>query len=191
MNRIYDEGVVYSISYKDSIKYIGSSVNYSHRLETHKSNCYNKNSNRYHSQLYQYIRSNGIYSDYIFNKVKVLNNITKYDLHLIETNYIKQSRLDNLLNKVIPVRSKAVYRLEKKNEISKQGKIYYQQNKTKITQDNINYRKKNKSKLTADYKCDICDCIIQYRQKTAHFKSNKHQENLQINFLHLSEDIFK
>ena len=68
--------------------------------------------------------------------------------------------------------------IEIKNEtiIDKHTK-YRENNKDKVQEKNKKYRDKNKEKQTASYTCTICDCQMQFREKTRHNKTLKHTNN--------------
>ena len=60
----FKKAYIYKISCKDqdiSDCYIGSTFNFSNRYYTHKTNCINKNNNKYKYKVYQYIKGIFLY----------------------------------------------------------------------------------------------------------------------------------
>lgn len=55
--------IVYLVKINDTPKYIGRTDNIKRRLQEHKSNCYNDNSNGYDKSLYKTIRQPCIEKD--------------------------------------------------------------------------------------------------------------------------------
>jgi hypothetical protein len=65
---------IYKISCNDALItdcYIGQTCNFQQRLNEHRSNCYNQNSNKYNYKLYQTIRANGGFDNWTMNIIEL------------------------------------------------------------------------------------------------------------------------
>ena len=65
--------------------YIGSTTNFKNRMITHKSNCYNKKSQKYNFKLYSTIREKGGIENFLFDIIKSIETDDK-------TNVLKQEQ---------------------------------------------------------------------------------------------------
>ena len=134
-------GFIYKLAHNDpEIKeiYVGSTNNLRVRKNNHKSSCNNKDSRNYNLNVYQFIRSNGGFSNFnIFQIEEVKYNI-KYELHARERYYIEL--LNPSLNKVIPNRTQQEYNEDNKEKINERQKQYYEEHKEQA----LNYREEHK-----------------------------------------------
>ena len=82
---------VYGFYYDGNCIYIGSSKDVKHRYIKHKSNCYNKNCDKYYYPFYKYIRENTTFDNLTFmiyqecDKNELLNFERKY-IELLKPN---------------------------------------------------------------------------------------------------------
>jgi len=130
--------------------YIGSTVNMKARRRRHKDACNNHNNIRHNLRLYQYIRSNGGYQNWQYQTLEYIqNSINIKELHGVERKYIEE--LKPSLNCSIPNRTKAEYRIDKKDEIRAQQDKKHQ-----------------------------CECGGKYTtaHRARHFKTMKHQNHI-------------
>lgn len=130
--------------------YIGSTKDMKARKVWHKYACNNENSNRHNLKVYQYIRSNGGYSNWAYEILEhIRNSINVYELRNVERKYIEQ--LKPSLNCSIPNRT---------------IKQYYEDNKQHFKQ----YK-------TQKFNC-ICGGKYTMNHKARHEKTRKHQNYL-------------
>jgi predicted GIY-YIG superfamily endonuclease len=90
MNK-YDNFVIYKIYQTEfpDILYIGSTTNFSNRKSSHKKNCNNRVSKKYHYPIYQYIRNCGGFEQFKIEIVEKFPCKTKNEGLLKEKELIK------------------------------------------------------------------------------------------------------
>jgi len=156
--------VLYKIYCKNkNIKecYIGSTSNFNHRKQTHKSSCVNSNCKGHNNKLYQFIRDNGNWDNWSMEIIKKLENCNSV-LELIKQ---EQEAIDNceypLLND-----ETAYISFEEKRE-------------NKINRDKKNSQKRN-DKLKEDrIICNFCNCEMRRDKFKRHCEeADKHKINL-------------
>ena len=120
-------GCVYRIQHKTDLNlmtYIGSTLNFSVRRVAHKSRCNNNNNNNgYNIPLYQYIREHGGWQNWEMIEIYHGDNYLKMEQDLIKENF------DNLLNNVIPGRTKAEYHVDNREHLIEKCKQWVKDNK--------------------------------------------------------------
>ena len=144
MNK-YNTSIIYKIYCKDpKIKefYIGSTINFNRRHRCHKHQCNNENFKYHNRYVYQYIRNNGGWDNFVMEKLKVVYCSNKKELCIIERSWC--DALNPALNRYNPYRSLEEKKMNYKDYIQK----YRKKNKDKINkQQRENYAKrKNKNK---------------------------------------------
>ena len=164
----YDKSIIYKIKhnedYDDNNIYVGSTSNFKNRKYQHNKACNNEKSIGYNLPVYQYIRNNGGWDEWVMIPIEqyICNN--KDELVIRERYYIDLLR--PTLNIVKPGRTM---------------KEYYEDNKEKIAEINKKYRETNKEKI-AEYSkeyqkikviCNHCGCEVCKKGLNAHQKSNK------------------
>jgi len=83
----YNESKIYKIySNSEGINeiYVGSSARFIERCEQHRSDCYNINSPRYILKLYNYIRSNGGFNNFIIQEIEHYSCNNRTELNIRE-----------------------------------------------------------------------------------------------------------
>lgn len=125
--------VVYFIYYKEDLLYIGSTENFKRRQNGHRIRCYNEDSKKSDFALYKYIRENNIEFGGLIWKTIAYEYICKDDLLKIENLYIQSCNPKCNVYKA--------YRTfqDKKNQNSKDDKLYYQRHKPEIQLRNTIY----------------------------------------------------
>jgi len=80
----YENGVIYKIKhnedYEDDNIYIGSTCNFKHRKNAHKTGCYNEKSRNYNSPVYQFIRDNGGWDQWVMTPIEQYSCNSKKEL---------------------------------------------------------------------------------------------------------------
>jgi len=110
---------------------------------------------------------------------------SKEELLAREGHFIRTTK--HCINRCIAGRTKKEYRHDNKEQINEREKQYYQNNKERIAKRKKQYRQNNKDKIdkhkNQKYSC-ICGGKYTHRNKSQHFKTNKHNKFIQ---LHLRE----
>lgn len=206
----YSKALIYKIVCNDiKIKecYYGSTTNFKARKYGHKTSCNNINSKLYNSTFYQFIRENGGWDNWNMVLVKYYPCNNKLELEREERMCMEndENRLNNNLPAITDDEKKEhmkKYYKENAVTIREQHKTYYKETKTfrkekhkkyrdnhkeeakKYREDNKEqnkkYREENKEKLHTNYDCK-CGGHYQYKHKSEHFKSKKHQKYIKNN----------
>jgi len=179
--------VVYGIYYNDKLLYIGSTSDLRKRKNHHHSRCYNVNSDKYHYQIYKYIRDNDIdfREDCDF---KILEHVEdEEDLHQREDHYIKT--LTPTCNSRSAYTDKVLYNKQYRKEHSNERKQKAKQYRKEHVEEARKYKKQYRQKH-ADKKY-ICECGGRYTTNhiSEHAKSQKHIyyiENCNVNIYNQS-----
>ena len=141
----YDKSIIYKLKhnedYDDNNIYIGSTSNFKNRKYQHKNKCSNEKSKEYNYYVYQFIRANGNWDNWIMTPIEQYSCNSKKELEIRERHYI--DLLKPTLNKYIPTRTLKEYRQDNKEQLAEKLKQYYEDNKEKSKQ----YREDNKEKI--------------------------------------------
>ena len=179
----YENACIYKIKhnedYDDKNIYIGSTCDVIKRRCHHKSSCNNENNKGYNIPVYQYIRENGGWDNWILIKIHEYKCSSKSELEIEERRMIDM--LKPKLNKIIPTRSVKEWREDNKVSIREKDKQYYEANKQFIREKHKEYRKEyyeaNKEVINEKNKqtciCDICGSEVNKHHLLRHKKSNK------------------
>jgi group I intron endonuclease len=121
----YDESKIYKI-YSNLLGineiYVGSSANFVARCDQHKSDCYNINSPRYIYKLYNYIRSNGGFNNFIIEEIEHYSCNNRTELN------IREEYWKNQLNPTLNI----IKAHTTKEELKQYKKDYQQQERIKL-----------------------------------------------------------
>lgn len=117
VNMDYSRTIIYKIVCKDLLvtdMYVGHTTNFIKRKQQHKSRCNNENDRIYNLFVYQTIRYTGGWSNWEMIEIEKyscndVNEALKQERHWIEM-------LKATLNKQIPSRTQAEWKLEHKEE---------------------------------------------------------------------------
>jgi hypothetical protein len=171
----YSKACVYMIKhnqdYNDDNVYIGSCCNFTRRKCEHKSVCNNPNIVNYNLKIYQTIRENGGWDNWIMLKLHDFpcNKICELKLEERRVIDLYQSKL----NTIIPARTLKEWYEDNKEKIMEKQKIYEEKNKEKIKEYrkkyNEEYRKERNEKITCE-----CGTIFSKHHITRHMKTLKH-----------------
>ena len=181
--------------------YVGHTSNWINRKYSHKSNCNTENNKGYHYKVYQIMRENGGWNNFVMIEIKreiCIDSIDarKKEQELIEElnakmntcrSYIseeekKKNHKDyNLKNKEEINEYQKEYNLKNKEYIKKNQKENYEKNKEKILEKQKDYYLKNKERIKEKNKekinC-ICGSIFLKCNKSKHERLLKHKEYL-------------
>ncbi len=144
------------VSKDENIKdcYVGKTTNFKKRVQRHKSNCYNENSEGYYCKLYKYIRENGCINNWSFIEIDT-NEYDKKDSAIRERELIEE--LNANLNIVIPSRTR---------------KEYYEKNIEKIKEKRNIYNKKYRENNKEYFKEYLDKNIEKIKEKRKEYREN-------------------
>jgi hypothetical protein len=150
----YENACIYKIKhyldYDDENIYIGSTCNLIKRRSYHKYCCNNEKTRNYNFPLYQYIRENGGWHNYIMIKIHDYNCNSKSELEVEERRVL--DLLKPKLNKCIPKRSNKEWYQDNKQIILEKVREYRKANKEVRAERNKNYYEANKEVLVENMK---------------------------------------
>jgi hypothetical protein len=187
----YNNTVIYKIKhnedYDDLNIYVGSTTNFRGRKHKHKSNCNNENSKTHNFKIYQYIRNNGGWDQFVMVLIEEYSCNSNNEKEIRERYHI--DILKPKLNCKIPTRTEKERYENNKDKIKKKRKEHYENNKeqmlekAKIYRDNNKkqikkYRDDNKQIINEKGKEEItCECgsIVRKDGIKRHEKSLKHK----------------
>tara|TARA_B110000444_G_scaffold233499_1_gene243068 strand:- start:543 stop:1148 length:606 start_codon:yes stop_codon:yes gene_type:complete len=190
----YDKSIIYKIKhnedYDDTNIYVGSTSNFKQRKYNHKNRCNNEKDKKHNLPVYQYIRDNGGWDNFVMIPIEQYPCNNKNELEIKERHHIDILR--PTLNMKIPSRTKKEYYEDNKEQIEEWKKQYYEENKAKITEykkqyHDVNrelikeqkkiYYEKNKDQILEYQKekviCDHCGCEVRKNGLNRHQKTNK------------------
>lgn len=165
----YNKGCIYLIKhnqdFNDENVYIGSCCNFTRRKCDHKKVCNNPNDKRHNLKIYQTIRENGGWDNWVMIKLHNFPCNEKHELNLEERRVIDlyQSKLNMRLptrttkewcedNKKELNEKKKKYREEHKEELNEKSKKYYENNKEQINEKKKKWYEEHKEKISEKYK---------------------------------------
>ena len=175
--------------------YVGQTTNLFNRRSTHKSRCNNEKDKKYHYPVYQKIRENGGWENFVVVEIEKFPCKDYNEAASRERFFIEQFSLqNNTLNKVIPTRTdkewrndnidrllekEKIYRDNTKQIRSDKMKIYYQENKdSKLEKRRIyynNHKEIESEKAKIKVKCE-CGSEVQKGDIAKHRRTKKHIE---------------
>jgi len=147
--------------------YVGSTVNWRGRCNKHKSDCTNKNSTNYNTKIYQTIRANGGWDNFIMIEIGTAKQLTLRRAKQIEEDY--RVELKASMNDIRCYLSE-----EQKRELAKE---YREANREYIKEWINEYYKNNEEHIKANASEKItCECGCQFRRAelSRHKKTQKH-----------------
>tara|TARA_R100000951_G_C2565200_1_gene156926 strand:- start:110 stop:655 length:546 start_codon:yes stop_codon:yes gene_type:complete len=171
----YQNSIIYklkhNLDYDDLNIYIGSTSNFKNRKYCHKSDCNNKNRKNYNFKVYQYIRDNGNWDEWVMIPIEKYSCNDKKELEIRERHHIDLLR--PTLNMCIPARTDKEYYEDNKEYYEK----YYEDNKEKIKEYYENNKEKINEKARERKKekviCDHCGCEMRKDCLKQHQKTKK------------------
>lgn len=144
---------IYSLN--NDYVYIGSTKNVVKRLQQHKSNCNNPQSRKYNLKIYETIRANGGFDNFIFNVMETIetNNIE----------HVKQRETQLMIHCKANLNTRRAFTTD--DEKRRQKFFYRIENRNKI-----NERQNEK------FNCECGGTYTRYL-KSRHLKTNKHKQH--------------
>jgi len=174
----YENGIIYKLKhyldYDDLNIYIGSTCNFKHRKNGHKTCCNNENHQNYSSKVYEYIRNNGGWDDWVMIPIEQYSCNSKKELEIRERHHIDLLR--PTLNKQIPTRTFKEYYENNKEIIKQQRKEFYEDNKEKKLEKQREFYEKNKEKIAEKHKeYNEANKVKLLEQAREYYENNKEQ----------------
>ncbi len=179
----YENSIIYKIKhnedYDDKTIYIGSTSNFKNRKNRHKFSCINEKDKDFNLTVYQFIRDNDGWDNWVMTPIEQYPCNDKKELEIRERYHIDLLR--PTLNRKIPTRTKKQYYEDNKDKILEKTKEYNENNKEKKMEYYKIYLENNKEQLAEKRKekgkvkviCDHCGCEVRNDCLKRHQKSNK------------------
>jgi len=140
----YENSIIYklkhNLDYDDENIYIGSTSNFKNRKYCHKKACNNEKNKHHNISVYQYIRDNGGWEEWVMIPIEPYSCYSKKELEIRERFYIDLFK--PALNKNIPTRTYKEYYQDNKEKM----KEYYENNKEKINERYKEWYQNNRDK---------------------------------------------
>lgn len=175
-------GKVYKLMCKDdTIKdcYIGSTINLQSRLNKHKNNSINENSEKYHLKVYKKIRECGGWVNWKCEVLDELENPTRSELIQLERIYYEENIENATMNSVYCGRTPQEARDAwwKKNP---DYMVQYRENNIdRIKKYNDDYYRSNREEILTKWKTRLtceCGCVVNKSCMIRHKNSAKHKK---------------
>ena len=203
----YKNTVIYKIKhnedYDDINIYVGSTTNFRVRKNQHKTSCNNENNKDYNMPIYQYIRANSGWDNFVMVPIEEYPCNCKNEKEIKERYYI--DLLKPKLNKNLPTRTRKEWREDNKQKIKEYRednkelilekykewcennkekiKEYRENNKELISEKYKEWRENNKEKIKERRKEKVtCECgsIVTKNNIKKHQQSQKHKNFLML-----------
>jgi hypothetical protein len=181
--------------------YVGSTANWSRRLQCHKNDCHNENGKRYNYKLYQTIRANGGWQQFKMIEIGTAEQLTQRQACAIEETYrialkadmnsqrcfVAETRkeyeklyyIDNVekfkqyeIDNAEKIKEyHKQYRIDNAEKMKEYSKQHYIDNVEKINEKQKQYYNNNKSKINA-HKNEKHNCVCGGRYTTCHLSQH-------------------
>jgi hypothetical protein len=149
----YSRTIIYKLVCKDlAIKelYVGATTNWFNRQGTHKSTCNNENHKGYNCKVYQFIRENGDWNNWVM--IMVEKYPCKDKLESDAREHYWTELLEAKLNMNVVGRTKKEYEEANKEYFAEKAKEFYQANKEEILEKNKQWRDNHKEEILENNK---------------------------------------
>lgn len=175
----YENSVIYKLKhnedYDDTNIYVGSTSNFKNRKNCHKTRCYNEKDKKHNYPIYQYIRANGGWDEWVMIPIEPYACNSKKELEIRERHHIDLLRPK--FNKVKPGRTIKEWREDYKEQIAEKEKQHRDANKKQVLEYHKQYRLANKEKISEREKqkviCEYCGFESTKYNLKNHQKSKK------------------
>ena len=180
----YSKCCIYKIEHVDdeSLVYVGHTTSFNMRKTEHKNSCYNEKGKQYNLKVYQMIRDNGGWENFIMIEVEKYPCNDKREAERRENEVMKELKAN--MNTINSFRTEEeiteykkengkAYRQSNKSKIQEKNKKYYESNKPKIQEQMKDYREANKDKINGKVTCE-CGCEVVKRCLKRHQVTKKH-----------------
>jgi hypothetical protein len=165
----YSKTIIYKLVCRDiNIKeiYVGATTNWVNRKGTHKNNC-----NYEKFKVYQYIRDNGGWNNFIMVMIEKYPCETSQESAKRERYWTET--LGATLNSNVQGRTDKEYRETHKEEAAEYQAVYYQQNKEQLSEYKADYYQQNKEQIL-EYQEVYRET---HKEEAAEYKAVYYQQN--------------
>ena len=192
----FSKTIIYKIVHKEDPdnheSYVGHTTDFTNRKRGHKKTCNNQN-DRHHLKVYQYIRENGGWDDFIMLEIEKYPCNDANEARAREQEWYTE--LKSKLNKICPKRNKKEWYEDNRDNCLEQMKQYRQDNRDKISEQRKQYRQDNRDTISEQKKqnyqdnrdkileqrkqkinCEICGFIGSIHHLKRHQKTTKCME---------------
>ncbi len=175
----YSKTIIYKICCKDPTItdiYVGHTTDLTKRRYSHKNRCCNPNNKKYNYYIYDFIRNNGNWDNWILLKIEDYNCNNHEEALKRERYWLEELKAS--LNKNIPSRDMKEWRKDNKEHEKEYRIKYYEDNKLEL-QEKARDRKKiyyeNHKDFVLRKKECLCGAIVCINSFNRHIKTIKHQ----------------
>ena len=161
----YSKTIIYKIECKNPEvldKYTGSTTSFPKRESGHASACNNEKAKSYNYKIYQTIRANGGWSNWIMVQIERYPCADSREAFARE--WYWQKLLNTTMNTNSAQRSRAEYREDNKEKISEKQKEYNQEHREQKLAKSKVYNQANSEKIKEKHECA---CGGRYTHQTA------------------------
>ena len=131
---LYKNSVIYKLVHSNDQDneniYVGSTTNFRCRKLVHKNNCCNETAKNYNSYVYQFIRDNEGWNEWLMIAIETYPCENQRELEIRERFHIET--LKSKLNKRLPTRTREEHYEDNRDMILEKQKIYHEDNRDKI-----------------------------------------------------------
>lgn len=170
----FSKTIIYKIVHKEDPdnhdSYTGHTTEFTKRKNQHKIACLNPADKKHHLKIYQYIRENGGWDNFIMLQIEKYPCNDGNEARARENYWYNE--LKSKLNTQIPSRTKKQYNQDNHDKLSEWKKQYRQDNRDKISEKGKQYRQDNREKISEqkkqsyqDNRDDILEKQKQYYQE--------------------------
>lgn len=187
----YSKTIIYKIVCNDlniSDVYVGSTTDFIRRKRHHKHSCNSEKSKKYNLKVYQSIRQNGGWNNFLMVEIEKYPCNDSNEAHARERYYLEL--LNAKLNIQIPTRTIQEYCIDNKEKI----KQYKEDNKEKLREQHKEYYKDNKEQIierSKEYyeanKLQILEQRKEYREANKEIIIEYHKQYREANKLKIAE----
>ena len=179
----YKTGLIYMLRHKDDNEleniYVGSTTNFKGRKASHKGRCNNPNNEKHHYKIYQYIRENDGWENWVMKPIEnyPCNTLTE----LLAREDVVMLEYANRLNEKRASRKQKEYRKDNKEHIQELHKKYRDDNKEVLEEYHKEYRKKNGEKnkeYSKEWFKNNKEKIKKYYEENAEQRKEKRKEQI-------------
>jgi hypothetical protein len=156
-------------------EYVGHTTNFIERKRLHKNCCCNSGNEKHNYYVYKVIRENGGWENWSMVEIEKFPCANKNEAEKRERYWIET--LQAKLNKLIPTRTPSEYYEDNKGKKLDYQKAYREDNK-----------EKNCLKVKEKFTCS-CGGKYTYAHKIHHTKTKQHQEYLNSNLSHKTDNL--
>ena len=185
----FSKTIIYKIVHKEDPdnheSYTGHTTEFTKRKNCHKIACLNPADKKHHLKIYQYIRENGGWDNFIMLEIEKYPCNDGNEARARENYWYNE--LKSKLNTYVPSRTQKQYNQDNHDKLSEWKKQYRQDNRDKISEKGKQYRQDNRETILEknkqyyqDNRDEILEKRNQYRRENpdkVEQKKQRYQDN--------------